>query len=348
MKASKWSIFGLLFINCLLINVVTSNAQGIFLKKGMSGFGLQGGFSSAENIIGLSAGVGYSANGIFDIGFSVGRLFVDDNVIGDNLSVIGLAPSLTVHFLKQDKQIPFSLFGFGGYERDNFSADVLDQNGLDLFTDSFFVGGGAYSNIAVTPRLDLIPVASFTYITTEATVKDNSGNSISESDNSTGVGLGLSFGIKNDSGNIFYVTPAISLSEGNNGFSLSLGYVFVTANGKINSTQYPNRQPSSLDTQRQSPQLRSTPAVEKDREIVGKITKVVGNYAVVKLNSNIKVFEGMRLDVYEPEYLFDSNISKVCSVNVFKVTTAQAALEIIENDNNGNLQVGQLVVMPNK
>ena len=338
MRASRWRIFGLLFINCLFINVVNSSAQGKFLKKDRSGFGLRGGFSSAENVIGLSAGVEWSVYGIFDIGFSVGRLSVDDNVIGDDLSVIGIAALARFHFLKQDDQIPFSLAFFGGYERDIFSADVLNQSGLDLFSNSFLVGGGPYINIPVTPRLDLIPAISFTYITTEATVKDNSGNSISESDNSTGVSVGLSFGIKNNTGNIFFVTPSISLSEGNTGFSLSLGYVF----------QYPNRQPSSLEPQRQSPQLRNTPTVEKDREVVGKITKVIGNYAVVKLNTNIKVFEGMRLDVFEPEYLFDSNISKVCSVDVFKVTTSQAALEIIENDNNGNLQVGQLVVRPNK
>ncbi len=225
----------------------------------------------------------------------------------------------------------------------------MDQNGIDVFTDSFGFGGRIYSNIAVTPGLDLIPAVSFTYITTEGTVKDNFGSSVSESDNSTVVSLALNFGIRNDSGNIFFVTPTISLNEGDTAFFLSLGYVFLTSKQKINSTPFSKPKAGEFEIQRQQPShLRTTPPTETEREIVGKITKVIGNYAVVKLNPNTQVFEGMRLDVYEPEYLFDLNIPKVCSVNVFKVTTSQAALEIIENDNNGNLQVGQLVVMLNK
>ncbi len=71
MKASKLGILGLLLISYPLVNVVNCFAQGIFLRKGTSGFGLAGGFSSAENVSGLSARVGWAVNGIFDIRFFV-------------------------------------------------------------------------------------------------------------------------------------------------------------------------------------------------------------------------------------------------------------------------------------
>lgn len=95
-------------------------------------------------------------------------------------------------------------------------------------------------------------------------------------------------------------------------------------------------------------EFKKSPPVTVQNQIVGEITKVVGTYAVVKLNPDIQIFEGMTLDVFDTEYLFDSNISKVCSVKVFKVTASQAALKITNNYDNANLKVGQLVLIPNK
>ena len=95
-------------------------------------------------------------------------------------------------------------------------------------------------------------------------------------------------------------------------------------------------------------EFKKSPPVTVQNQIVGEITKVIGTYAVVKINPDIQIFEGMTLDVFDTEYLFDSNISKVCSVNVFKVTASQAALKITNNYDNANLKVGQLVLIPNK
>jgi hypothetical protein len=276
---------------------------------------------------------------VFDLGFSAGRISVDDDVIGDDLSAIALAPSLAIHFLKQGNQIPISLAGFAGYERDVFSADILEQNGLDLFSNSFSFGGSIYGTLSMTPRVNLVPIVSLSYITTEATVENNVGSSVSDSDNSIAVSFGLNVGVKDYSGNLFFVTPAVSLDDGDTAFSLSLGYVFLTRKKRIDSRQ---RQGLQQLKQKEDRAYRETAA---EREILGEITKVIGNYAVVKLMSNVEILEGMMLDVYDTDYLLDSNISKACSVNVVKVIKSQVAVKMSPNCQNAILRVGQLVVM---
>lgn len=48
-------------------------AQGMFLEKGMSGFGISGGLFTQDDYYGADLSVGYSINGVIDVGISGGR-----------------------------------------------------------------------------------------------------------------------------------------------------------------------------------------------------------------------------------------------------------------------------------
>lgn len=89
-------------------------------------------------------------------------------------------------------------------------------------------------------------------------------------------------------------------------------------------------------------QVRTAPGPE----IIGEIYKVIGNYGAVKRTSNVKVIEGMKLDIYASEVLFDSSVPKICTIEVFKVTDNAIAIRIVDKKTNTELKVGQLATVP--
>lgn len=94
--------------------------------------------------------------------------------------------------------------------------------------------------------------------------------------------------------------------------------------------------------------LEKETKISSNQTILGEITNVVGSYGSVKRTSNFKVSEGMTLDVYDNQYLIDSNISKDFSAIVIEVTKSKIVIRISENYVNRKLKIGQLVLIPNK
>lgn len=87
----------------------------------------------------------------------------------------------------------------------------------------------------------------------------------------------------------------------------------------------------------------SSPSVE----IIGEISKVLGNYGLVDLTSTkLKASEGMMLSIYDNQFLLDSTMPKICDVEIIKIKSSVLAVRVRGKYKNQMLKVGQLVVMP--
>jgi hypothetical protein len=146
-----------------------------------------------------------------------------------------VAPSLTVHFLKENDRVPGSIAGFGGYEKDFFSSDFLEQLDLELSSNSFLLGGILYDNYVLSPKVELVMFSTLGYVTTDLKSEDGAGNSASATENITTIGFGASFGIRHASGNLITLTPGVTLNDGDATLSIALGFVFPRAGGKSDS-----------------------------------------------------------------------------------------------------------------
>ncbi|NIR52026.1 hypothetical protein GWO43_25745 [candidate division KSB1 bacterium] len=206
-----------------------TRAQGIFLSRGESNFGVEAGLSHGEHATTLIGSFGYSLKGVFDFGLSVGRtqfsdLFDDRNL---DLNAVSLSPSLTIHLGKPNEESPLGFLVFGGYERDFFSGDALGNR--SMHANVFPSGAGFYTLQEITNQLRLIPVIVVSYVHSIFEFND-SGLSQNETENNVVAGLNLNFGIKDQPGNIFVLSPGIALIDvGSNdvkmAFSISLAYV---------------------------------------------------------------------------------------------------------------------------
>jgi hypothetical protein len=80
-------------------------------------------------------------------------------------------------------------------------------------------------------------------------------------------------------------------------------------------------------------------------KLVGEISIVLGNYAVVDIIvRSTKFFEGMTLNVYDGQSIVDSE--KICEVEVRKVESWKLSVKVKGDAENQLLKVGQLVAVP--
>jgi len=236
MISGKQFLSTLLLTILLQFNLEPSLAQGEFLEKGVSGFGMAGGFSRAEDATGFSVGLGYSFKGRIDVAFSLERATTNDDAIPGDLNAIGVGPSLTIHIIKAEKPKDVSIALLAGYEQGFFSGYIIDQNlgGIDdIHSNVFAFGLGFYRSEAISKEVNLIPRLILGYSFLKTTADFTSGGSESHSEKVVFGGFDLNFAINSLSRSRLLITPGVSLSDiGTDDpgftFSLSLGYVFVT------------------------------------------------------------------------------------------------------------------------
>jgi hypothetical protein len=209
-------------------------AQGEYLEKGQSGFGISGGFASNEDASSFGATAGYSVKGMFDFGLSFARVSFEDELADaegnpSELSATAISPHVTFHAIKQEPdKFPLSIALGVSYEHDSYSSDALDDFDLTLSANSWLFGGSVYSNIKMTPNFQLQPRGGVTYISTKSKLEDDAGNSISDTESTTLFGFGLSLIFKTSENNRFIVSPGVGISDDNTTFSVGAGFVFLT------------------------------------------------------------------------------------------------------------------------
>ena len=214
----------LTFILCVGI-VGTVQAQSSLLEKGQNGFGINGGFSTNDDISGFTGAVGYSFSGVFDLGISVGRFGFDQQLFGENLNATTISPYLSYFVVKQDEQIPVSFSIGGSYQRQIYSNRVLSDNNIDMTGNFFTIGASLYSLFQASQGMKIQPRIGFDYITGELKVEDSSG-SFTEDDDTTLFTLGLSLIFQTTPSNTFAVTPTLGFGDDVTTFGISLMLVF--------------------------------------------------------------------------------------------------------------------------
>ena len=204
-------------------------AQGYFLDKGVSGFGIDAGFSSNDTVTGFGCSTGYSFKGLVDVGLFAGLYSLDGTLNGYSVSATDIIPSVTAHVFKQNERIPFSLAINAAYGFITYSSDALDNAHSEWTANHFAFGFTIYRYFLVTQTVKLQPSIGVGYSIGQSNLSDNLGNSIKTDINTANFSLALSVYFNTSPSTIFLFTPALNFDKDNTTFSLSIGFVFPTS-----------------------------------------------------------------------------------------------------------------------
>jgi hypothetical protein len=194
----------------ILLIFNTLNGQNIFFKSNQSGtdLGFQIGSSSGLTLYGVNAS--YTNKGRITGSLNFG--YANNN--NDKISSTSIGPQVDILGLKQgENKAPVSINLGLGYQFNTIMNDLTKES-LDSHTILFNVG--LFYEGKPNPNISIIP--SFTIVYAKS-----SGNSafININDHATAITIATAFLF-----NKFFVTPAISASDGNNSFSIGFGLIF--------------------------------------------------------------------------------------------------------------------------
>jgi outer membrane usher protein FimD/PapC len=197
-------------------------SQGEYLEKGQNGVGISAGFSTNKDANAFGAGVGYSFSGIFDIGFSYTRATSDDE---PEISANNILPSVSIHLLKQNENLPISISFSAGYVKGFYSSEFLDEYDLDMSSSGFIVGGSIFGKMKINPNFSIMPSFGISYYSLTLKLEDQYGDYIDEDDSTTNINLGLPllFDMNN---NLLVISPGVSINDDYNTFVVDLSFVF--------------------------------------------------------------------------------------------------------------------------
>lgn len=201
-------------------------AQGSYLESGQNGAGFSAGFSTNKDVSGFGGSAAISIGGSIDFGVEVGKYSFKDKMAGNDLSAVAISPMIQLHILKQTQTLPISLSAFVGYDKINYSANILDDLGLTFSGNFYSLGGEVAAYIPITPTVFLRPDVGIAYSTGESEIKHKSGQRITEKSDDTSFLFGLScFGYTNEY-TILRLRAGLSINDTNTGFGVSAGAIF--------------------------------------------------------------------------------------------------------------------------
>ncbi len=215
----------------LILGCITSLtfAQSSYLEKGQNGFGINGGFSTNDDVSGFAGVVGYSFSGVFDLGVSLSRFGFDQQLLGEELNATVISPYASYIVIKQDESTPVSFSLDGSYERQIYtsdvSSDVLSNNDIDMTGNYFTIGAELFTDFEASDAMKIQPRIGVNYVTGEIKLEDSSGSSETENNNTTVFNLGLSLIFETSPSNSFVVTPALGIQDEGTTFGLSLSFI---------------------------------------------------------------------------------------------------------------------------
>jgi hypothetical protein len=206
----------------------TADAQiGIWLQRGVNGFGGSAVLGYVDEDVSLGVSGGYSYQGWLDFGLGVafishGTDFVD----GADVNAIAISPGVDYHPIKQSDNLPFSLSLGVSFSYTLFTAEEFDAFGYELEGYSLAANANLYRFFKLGSNTGIIPAAGIGYIYGE--LSDNAG--VSASSDFLQVALGIYLAYLDSSNRIWGLVPAVQFPvTGDNkvvSFSLALTLVF--------------------------------------------------------------------------------------------------------------------------
>jgi hypothetical protein len=203
----------------------TAYSQSSFLDKGQNGFGINGGFSSNEDLTGFFGSVGYSFSGIFDLGLSVGRFGFKEQLLGEDFKATEISPNASFFVIKQDEKIPVSFSLNASYHSIKYSNKLLSDYGIGVTGNAFSLGASLYSKFEASDAMRVQPSIGFAYITGSVKTENQNGLSDTEDIDTTLFALGLSLIFQTSPNNSFVVTPSLSFGDDVTTFGITLSLI---------------------------------------------------------------------------------------------------------------------------
>ena len=211
----------ILFFTIFIIpNTIFS--QGEYLESGQKGLGLYGGFSTNKDENAFGVGVGYSFNGIVDIGFSYSKSTSDSK---PEISVKNISPSISLHLFKQNETLPISLSIGANYVKGFYSFNNSDYSKLEMSSSGFIIGGKIFRKIQVGPNFSIMPSFGFFYysLTIEFDYQGEDTRDVDGSMKNINLGLPFIFDMNNDK---FIISPSVSINDDYNAFVIDVSFIF--------------------------------------------------------------------------------------------------------------------------
>jgi hypothetical protein len=191
------------------------------------GFGVGGGYSSADNSSTISVSTGYVFQPALEVGVGVGRNSSDNA----DLTATGVGPYVSVYPVRQGEDFPFSIVLSGSYSFQTFSGnqvDRLESQGGSISGNSFSLGSGLFHAFDVNESLDILPFAGVNYARNKTEVSGG-GQTASNTEGTTSLALSLSFEFKTSGSSSFVVTPSTNIGDENSSLGISASFVIPSA-----------------------------------------------------------------------------------------------------------------------
>ncbi len=221
------------YLSILLIILCfnTAFSQGDFLEEGQSGYQLVGAFTKSANEYGVSANLGYSIDGAFDLGFSIGRLSVGEGI----LSCTYYGSNLIFHTNKQGAgKFPISISYFIQYVFSSYSRNSLAffENDIEMTGNHVKLGMALFYNIKVDPVFIVQPNVLIGYSNNNIDISQRSYTEQIVSNKGMNFGLGFSMLIGKPTKSGIRIDTGFSIYNNETAFSISLGIIKATNESK--------------------------------------------------------------------------------------------------------------------
>ena len=216
------------FVLFYIIPVVSLYPQGSILERGQSGFAIGGGYSSNDEISGVGGGIGYSFNGLLDIGLSYDKFDFKEKLAGYDLTGTSFSPYIAYQVIKPDQPNKLAFSISASYETNSFDSEALDILNWEMEANALSFGGDLYLKMPINESTFIQPAAGITYISAKGTVKDSYGNSETDETTSTVYSAGIRLVFKTSSTMYIHFRPGVSINKDVTTIGFGAGIIFST------------------------------------------------------------------------------------------------------------------------
>ena len=209
------------FLSFVLLPVL-GFSQGEFLPKGQSGLGFSAGMAFADEARGIGGGVGYSINGVFDIGLS----YVGTNGYEKGMPFVGtFSPSITVHALKQEENTPVFLSLSLNYVSSSYSyeKDGLVRTNRLTSSSGYILGGRLFFSPEHHETYNFMFFAGI--FLNILKFKGEFEEEFNDRDTRFGFSLGLPLEITLQKSNKLVLIPSYTIAHENNSINIEVGLI---------------------------------------------------------------------------------------------------------------------------
>ena len=214
----------LLIAVLLMISAAAAFAQSVFIEKGENAFGGGALFSFASDTFESGGQLGYSFDGIFDIGLYVGAGKVDDDTMGDT-GYFGIAPGVEYFFIKQNDEYPVSFSADFSFNYVSFYSDDLDTLDWDVSSSGYSIGANVYYEYVMSEKISVIPSFGLEMIYANVKIEPAGGSSIEDDETNMGISLAVPFKIKMKENFLITVPVGISIVDGESMFMVGVNSI---------------------------------------------------------------------------------------------------------------------------